>query len=198
MFLPSNKGQAFSIDIMISATIFLVVLAIIITVWENQNSSAEEQLILQDMENAGTRAINFITRSPGETTSTQSQTPANITDWENEPSIATVKFIGLAKRDRAIDTAKIKKFASYIISDYPLLKSKLLLSYDFYFKFYYLDNSGNKVIIEEPLGTKMEGGQTLDTAKQYTNIIFQRIVNYEGSAYSGDAAIELQIAREKK
>jgi len=178
--------------------------AIIATMRDAQNSSAEQQLILQDMEAAGTRTIDFITRSPGETTSTQTQTPTDITDWENEPGLTTVKFIGLANRERVIDTAKIKQFVYYLNNNYADLKGKMLLGYDFYFRFYYFDDSGDQTPIKEPLGTPMAGGLTLDqlrqldTQKQYTNIIFTRIVNYEGTTYSGEAVIELQIYKEKQ
>ncbi|GEM_PF-3848631 len=193
----SEKGQAVSIDITVSITIFLLVLATLLTIWQNQNSSTQEQLITMDMQANGKRTLDFLVRSAGETT-------AGATTWEtasfgNCPNIGTTKFIGLAKRENVIDKTKLANFAECAdftrsATNYGLTMGKMLLTYDFYFRF--LDREGN--VIEEPAGTQMVTGKNpASLGANYKIIILKRIVNYEGSNYNGEAVAELRVFRQE-
>jgi len=145
----SEKGQAISIDAIIAITIFLVVLAAIITIWENQNALGKKDIFLQEMKTNGERTLGFLLRSPGETIN-------GAANWEEAPNtISNLKFAGLAKRDGVIKQEKLEKFVSYANSNYETMKAKMLLNYDFYFVL--LDK--DRKIIEEPAGTRMETGK---------------------------------------
>ncbi|MDD5163029.1 MAG: hypothetical protein PHD95_02360 [Candidatus ainarchaeum sp.] len=195
-----KKAQAVSLDIVIGTTIFLAVLAIAVTIWENQNSFAENQLKDYEMAATSARTLNFIVKSPGEKIN-------GGTDWQFAPSIDNVLFIGLAKRDRAIDSNKLAKFVEYgkiwpdceanCFGDYEKTKAKLLLLGDmnYYFQIYYFspNNASEKKLIKEKIRgseTEMETGVT-PSAYAKKVIAQKRIVYYEGAGYSGTATIEL-------
>lgn len=206
----NKKGQAISIDLLIGTVIFMIALAIAITIWSSQNSLAQTQLTEQEMEIIGTRALNYMVTAPGET-------PQGDTNWQFYPSISdNVRYIGLADNDRQIDKNKLAKFVYYgklwpgcttCIGSYFSTKQKILLMGDmnFYFRLYYLDNSANtakETIIEEPVANPLSGkmddntmatGILPDYAKTRKIISIKRIVFFEGTKYSGPAIAELQV-----
>ena len=186
----NNSGQAVSFDVLIAVSLFLVILATTLTIWQNQNQESENQLILQDMQAAGARTLDFLVRSQGETIT------GTTNNWEEE-TIDNTKFIGLAKRQDVIDSAKLKKFIAYAkdAANYEITKAKMLLPYDYYFRVY-MNSNGTGITIEEPEGTAMEGGFSppLDNPinpadpnspnKKYAIIILKRSVNYAGTSSS--------------
>jgi hypothetical protein len=196
-----KKAQAVSLDIVIGTTIFLAVLAIAVTIWENQNSFAENQLIDYELEATSSRALNFMVKNLGEKTN-------GGTDWQFDPSIDNVLFIGLAKRDRAIDKNKLAKFVEYgkiwddcttnCFENYEKTKAKILLLGDmnYYFRFYYFDPNKNpqETLIKEKIRgqeTDMATGITPIGSSTKKTIVQKRIVYYEGTSYSGTATMEL-------
>ena len=92
----NNSGQAVSFDVLIAVSLFLVILATTLTIWQNQNQESENQLILQDMQAAGARTLDFLVRSQGETIT------GTTNNWEEE-TIDNTKFIGLAKIRKLVE-----------------------------------------------------------------------------------------------
>ena len=180
----NEKGQAVAVDMLIAVSLFLILIAVLVTISSNQNFSEMENLIQEDMQLEGQRALNFMVRSQGETTTGE-------TDWESEATLDNIKFFGLAKRDRSITGEKTAKFIGYAKNSYNNTKEKMLLDYEYYARF--LDREGN--VIEEPKDTKMEGGKT--AVNPYGIILLKRIVNFEGSEYNGEAIFELRLFRER-
>ena len=209
--LHSNKkAQAVSFDLLIAVSLFLVMLATIVAVWQNQNLESANQLFLQDMQTSGNRTMDFLVSSPGETIDVPP-----LTNWE-EGTLGNAKFIGLAKMPNVIEPSKLKKFIEYAggytpsaETNYGIAKAKMLLPYDYFFRVYYMGSDGDDVTIQDPAGTEMAAGFIPDTEKKYAIIILKRSVNYAGTSTSncpqnrgavleGCVAIaELKIFREK-
>lgn len=100
MKTPDSRGQFFSVDLMVSALIFLFI--IILTMTVSGEFSGKILLKQQDNERdeAAIRAGNALVYSPGE--------PAN---WQNQAGITGVSAIGLADSKNRLDNAKVQRLA---------------------------------------------------------------------------------------
>ena len=69
-----------------------------------------------------------------------------------------IQMLGLAKRDRVLDAAKVEKFAEISESDYEILRTKLLIGgNEYYFRLLKPEN-GRMVEMNETLaGKKLSG-----------------------------------------
>lgn len=211
-----NKGQAIAVDLVIAVALFLVVLSALMAIWNNQNAMAQKQLILQDMKSVGTRTLDYMVKSPGETTT-------GTTSWEVCPACVipqdwlvhlenNVKFIGLAEHDRVLKQEKVEAFCGiktgeghfsggYANDNPDETKEKILMNYDYFFRL-----SKINVITDEPPEFELEEikkcgrlpsslAGTLKEVAAQVNI--KRIVNYQyqegGVEKNSEALAELIV-----
>lgn len=123
-----KKAQAIVIDLLAACLVFLLVATSINIAWTNRTAETERQLLEKDMRTKAEKALDTMIRSGGMTTSGQS-------NWEELEigAIDQITSIGLAKRDLALDLAKVEKFdllddSAGAGTNYEKLKTKLSVS----------------------------------------------------------------------
>jgi len=157
-----RKGQGIAIDFLFATLVFLLVLNTSMTLIANGNQTVSDKSLLNELQSKSAQTLDIIVRTDGE--------PNN---WE-EKSIGSVTTIGLAKRDRALESGKVQKFTewatTYRSADYNAIKSLLLIGYDYYFE---ISDSEGIVIANT-------GKPDVGVRSKGLEVSAKRIVNYEG------------------
>jgi len=157
-----KKGQGIAIDFLFAVLVFLLVLNACMSIFDNNAISVFEKNLLNGLHSATNQSVDMLVRTTG-----QPQ------DWQKK-NIDDVQVIGLAKRDRVLDSSKVEKFAewaeNYSSSDYNRCKSLLLMGYDYSLKI--LDSSG-ATLYQAPAAYP----SSWDLA---VNLAVKRIVNIDG------------------
>ena len=109
-----QKGQVMSIDLAVSALVFVLLLGFLYTTWQSNMVNWEEQRQSMELEaKTVQQARNLV------------ETPGYPSDWVP----GTVEIIGLAKQPNVLNTEKISFFASM---DYNVAREKMnIFNYDF-------------------------------------------------------------------
>ncbi|MCX6798474.1 MAG: hypothetical protein NTW59_00020 [Candidatus Diapherotrites archaeon] len=122
----SCAGQTIAVDFLFALLLFLLVLNSALSIWKNNSLLLEKQGTISGLQLEAIQAIDLLVRSSG--------SPDN---WE-ERSLAETQIIGLAKRDRVLDPAKVNRFvllsSAFGSDDYNGVKARLLVGRDFYFR----------------------------------------------------------------
>lgn len=153
-----KKGQGMAIDLMAGVLIFIVIGGSIMFVWGDKAFEAEERLFENERIAMAERTLNTMIRSKG--------LPLN---WEDE-DIQDIQMLGLAKRDRVLDTEKVEKFVelSNLPENYAILKTKLLIGgNEYYFRILDPKSEGSGQIIS--------AGISLEDTSLQGNIVKIRI-----------------------
>lgn len=123
--MRSQKGQATLPDLLFATFLFMVLLAGLYYYTQSLQSDASDQLDRRSMDVQASNLAEFIIKNPG--------TPTN---WETLGDTSQIEQIGLAQKDRVLDSGKVVAFVNLGNLDYPTAKSKLQLSaFDFYVVF---------------------------------------------------------------
>jgi hypothetical protein len=138
---------------------------------EGSNKSVADKAILNELNARTEQTLDMLVRTDGQ--------PNN---WQ-EKTIDEATMLGLAKRDRVLDSEKVTKFvqwaSEYRSEDYNKAKALLLIGYDYYFK---ISDSGGTVLQET-------GQPDSEIQKKTIAITNKRIVNLDG----GEAIARLTI-----
>ena len=165
----NKKGQGIAIDFLFAVLVFLLVLNASMILIDSNNSTATDKNLIGELQSTASQAMDTLVRPEG--------LPTN---WQNR-SIDEASLIGLAKRDRVLDSDKINTFMTWaedysdVTGDYNKVKTLLLSGYDFHFKI------GD---LEAPLEINQPGNWNDMTA-----VRIKRIVNFNG----GEAIAEFTI-----
>lgn len=62
----NNKAQAIALDLAISITIFMIILAALLTIGSNQVTGGEKEILQQEMYSNAEKTLDFLIRNPGE------------------------------------------------------------------------------------------------------------------------------------
>jgi len=115
-----EKGQIFSVDLIVAGTIFLMILTLII-VFANESSNRLEFL----------EKDNFRTEAAMHAANSVIYTEGNPGNWENQSDLNNVFGIGIAKSRNEIDSAKLQRFLDLNATRYSDVKDILgLAKYD--------------------------------------------------------------------
>ena len=156
----NKKGQGIAIDFLFAILIFLLVLNASMALINSNNTTALDKNLMGELQASASQAIDMLVRTEG--------VPK---DWQNK-SIDEASLIGLAKRDRVLDSDKINTFMTWAedysdeTGDYNKVKTLLLSGYDFHFKI------GD---LEAPLEINQP-----DIWNDMTAVRIKRIVNFNG------------------
>ena len=122
----TKKGQGIAIDFLFAVLVFLLVLNASLTLIDKNNLGVMDKNILNDLHSRATQTLDMLIRTSGQPN-----------DWYKK-TIDEVTVIGLAKRDRALETVKVEKFVEwaqdYGSVDYNKSKTLLLIGYDYRLK----------------------------------------------------------------
>ncbi|MFA6035420.1 MAG: hypothetical protein WC759_00490, partial [Candidatus Micrarchaeia archaeon] len=107
-----RRGQAFSMDFILSAVIFGIVLVLLVPIWSTLTAQIREAEVRKDLQIATSAIADLLMRSPG--------SPAN---W----SVDDVMSIGLANSAHELNTTKLLR-----LRDIPYEDAKTVLGLDAY------------------------------------------------------------------
>ncbi|MDD5022951.1 MAG: hypothetical protein PHU63_02170 [Candidatus ainarchaeum sp.] len=124
----NKKGQLNSVDLLISTTVFALLIVFLIGFWFVEIMDIQKITKKTELEAQAISLSDILIKSPG--------VPKN---WENENS-EEINMIGLASSDNIIDEDKVKKF---INMSYSENKEIFGIENDFYF--YIEDLNGNRL-----------------------------------------------------
>lgn len=129
----SGGGQGIALDFLFAILVFLLVLNTSIILIESSGRVASEESVLNEINSSVSQTADMLVRTKGQPD-----------DWE-ELGIESVTRVGLARRDRVLDNAKLSRFLElgqfYGSSDYNKVKGLLLIGYDYYLRI--LDSGGS-------------------------------------------------------
>ncbi|MBI5553699.1 MAG: hypothetical protein HY917_03055 [Candidatus Diapherotrites archaeon] len=111
----SERGQAVSYDLAMAMFIFVMVLAGIIMLWTSNLKSFETQFSFNEAQVKAFLLSDLLLKSPG--------VPV---DWETR-DLNGVTSLGLARKDRVLDSGKVLRFKDWVDSNYSEVKAKLAL-----------------------------------------------------------------------
>jgi len=120
--IRGRRGQSLTVDLILSISIFMILLAVAYLSWEDGRTSALERQEQVRADEASSRALRALAKSPGIPSSWASQ---GLT-----PDSASLLGIGGASAYNEIDEFKIAKIAQYFNSSTysNITKSRLALS----------------------------------------------------------------------
>ncbi len=164
-----RKGQVTLIDLLMGGTIFLLLIVLLFTIFEQNKEILKEQDALNEMKEKCVRAINLLVTSQG--------IPQNWKDLE----IGEIKELGLAEKSKKINEEKLVRFSNLASgADYNSVKSLMnLTNYDFDLNFFGVD----EVTAGVPAGIG-----------DFWKINIRRIVQYKGS----EAFVEITCYKPKE
>ncbi len=172
----NKKGQGMAIDLLFAVIIFLLILGASMALINSNTTTLVDKNILRELQERAIQTTDMLVRTQGQ--------PNN---WEDLGTIDEIGVIGLAKRDRVLDEAKVDKFVQLIANysdttgDYNKVKSLLLIGYDYYFKM--TDSSGTTIVLYDGTGEPVKSGIPPDDRwDNMTAMRVKRIVNFEGEA----------------
>ena len=123
-----KKGQLFSLDLVASVVIFIILFAFIISLWNLYSTRLSENIYSEELQLLSFQITDLLVKSQGEPT-----------NWENNPE--NVSVIGLKLNPNYLDSNKINAFLTL---DYNLTKELFNIErFDFNFKI--LDLNGNTI-----------------------------------------------------
>ncbi len=146
----NSRGQVVSYDLLIAISIFLLVFAFVLGIWQNAIGAIAGEKILYEMKNSAVQISNQLVMTPGNPSNWQLGGDANL--------------YGLALSRRALSLQKLDAFRAL---DYNSAKSRMgIADYDFYIK------------IEQDLNKVYEAGNAKGNAEFAINS--SRVVGYNG------------------
>lgn len=119
IFNATKKGQSLSVDLVISMAIFMLLLAIAYLSWEHAITGEAENYSQMRADEAASRALRSISKSPG--------IPSSWASQGLNPDSASLLGIGAASSYNTIDEFKLAKLAAYFNSTIYSNKTKSLL-----------------------------------------------------------------------
>lgn len=165
------SGQGLAIDFLFAVMLFLLLLNASLVLIEGGSKNAADKGLLNELNAKAVLAADRLVRSEGEPS-----------DWQDN-GIEGATAIGLAKRDRVLDQAKVERLAewaqSYSSADYNRVKQLLLVGYDYYFR---LGDSGGATLYET-------GKPSPGRIAEMSAINVRRIANLNG----GEVVVEFTI-----
>ncbi len=137
----SIRGQANSIDFMLSITVFTILLTVILGFWLVGILDMERMIARNRLEAEAVTISDLLVKSPG-----------NPEDWEKNQS--ELGMLGLSNSDNVLNTDKVRNFTSM---NYSLTKEYLGIADEYYFYIETLDGdrlyeSGNGTLAEQAFG----------------------------------------------
>ena len=124
--ISCEKGQGLAIDFLFAVLVFLLLLNASMLLIEGNSRLFSEESNLNALNSSATQAADMLVRTKGEPE-----------DWHLQ-GIESVTRLGLAKRDRVLESKKLSKFLewaqTYDSSDYNKAKELLLIGCDYYLK----------------------------------------------------------------
>jgi len=152
MSKTSKGGQIFSIDMVISASIFIIVITTVIFIWYSYSLRLEENIKNEDLQIKAFQISELLIKQRG--------IPY---EWEKESN--KVKVLGLVSSDRTFSTKKLREFVKLNKSS---IKEKLNIeNYDFYFSLKDLNGALFQLGDENP---SEAGTKPTQNAKNVINI----------------------------
>ena len=113
-----KKGQVWSLDMITSIVIFLLVLIPLFFIWTYMNMQSQQQIFFDDVENLALSVSDALIRTKG------------LPEYWDE---ADVNVIGLASEENVLNATKVSYFLSMASSDYNRTRTLLTGGYDFFF-----------------------------------------------------------------
>jgi hypothetical protein len=113
-----KRGQVWSLDLITSIVIFLLVLIPLFFLWIYINSQSQQQILFDEVENLALSVSDALIRTKG--------LPEY---WDT----STVNVIGLASEENILNATKVSYFLSMAGSDYNRTRTLLTGGYDFFF-----------------------------------------------------------------
>jgi hypothetical protein len=121
-----ERGQGLAIDFLFAILVFLLLLNGSMVLIESSSKLSSDESILNALNSTALHTADMLVRTKGEPN-----------DW-HENDIGYAERVGLAKRDRVLESKRLSKFLewsqSYGSSDYNKVKGLLLIGYDYYLK----------------------------------------------------------------
>lgn len=160
--VPSERGQGIAVDFLCAALIFLLVLNATVNLINSSNRSLADKTLLNELNAKTEQTLDLLVRTSG--------IPNN---WE-ENGIDEAQVLGLAQRDRVLDSQKVSRMAewaaTYRSQDYNKSKALLLTGYDYYFGI----KRGDGTVLQET------GQPVTEVQEESLAVTAKRIVNFNG------------------
>ncbi|MBI2499527.1 hypothetical protein HYV88_04770 [Candidatus Woesearchaeota archaeon] len=160
LHMLSKKGQVQSLDLFISATVFIILLVTLILVWDNFSKRLDNKIAYEDLSEKAIKITDILVETRG------------VPDkWENDAD--KVNVIGLVSNDRVLSSNKIEEFIDMEYDDVRELFN--IEAYDFYFRI--IDSNGALIQVHD---NDVELGNKPSLSSKFV-ITIQRIVLNGGS-----------------
>src|SRR3989344_564481 len=157
-----KKGQVQSLDLFVSATVFIVLIVTLILVWDNFSKRLDAKVSYEDLSEKAIKITDVLVETRG------------VPDqWENDADKANV--IGLVSNDRVLSNNKIEEFIDMEYDDVKKLFN--IEAYDFYFKI--IDSNGAIIQVDD---NDVEFGNKPSLSSKFV-ITIQRVVLRGGSEF---------------
>ena len=156
----SKKGQVQSLDLFVSATVFIVLIVTLILVWDNFSKRLDAKVSYEDLSEKAIKITDVLVETRG------------VPDqWENDAD--KVNVIGLVSNDRVLSNNKIEEFIDMEYDDVKKLFN--IEAYDFYFRI--IDSNGAIIQVDD---NDAEFGNKPSLSSKFV-ITIQRVVLKGGS-----------------
>jgi len=155
-----KKGQVQSLDLFVSATVFIVLIVTLILVWDNFSKRLDAKVSYEDLSEKAIKITDVLVETRG------------VPDqWENDAD--KVNVIGLVSNDRVLSNNKIEEFIDMEYDDVKKLFN--IEAYDFYFRI--IDSNGAIIQVDD---NDAEFGNKPSLSSKFV-ITIQRVVLKGGS-----------------
>ena len=126
--MKTKKSQSVVFDLFIALSIFVLINAILIIMWDKYAEEIDEKTSQKDMWIKTYHITNLLVESQGR--------PSN---WQDD--FNTIESLGLIERDRRFNSGKLEAFLDLIKNNYSFVQNLLNIEgFEFYFKLF--DKSG--------------------------------------------------------
>lgn len=132
-----KSGQVWSLDLITSIVIFLMVLIPLFFLWTHVNTQSQQQMLFDETENLALSVSDALIRTKG------------VPEHWDAPG---VNMIGLASEENVLNATKVSYFLSMGSSDYNRTRAILTGGYDFFFNLTDLNGTSYGVIGSKPEG----------------------------------------------
>ena len=157
-----KKGQVQSLDLFVSATVFIVLIVTLILVWDNFSKRLDAKVSYEDLSEKAIKITDVLVETRG------------VPDqWENDAD--KVNVIGLVSNDRVLSNNKIEEFIDMEYDDVKKLFN--IEAYDFYFRI--IDSNGAIIQVDD---NDAEFGNKPSLSSKFV-ITIQRVVLRGGSEF---------------
>ncbi len=133
--MKGKRGQVWSLDLITSIVIFLMVLMPLFFLWNYVNRQNDQQILFDEAENLALSVSDSLVRTRG--------IPE---DWNT----SSVNTIGLATEENVLDVAKVSYFLTMGGSEYNRTRTILTGGYDFFFNLTDLNGTNYGVVGSKP------------------------------------------------